>query len=139
MSAIVQLFRRLARYNTLANDRLYEACAALTDLPLLDLVLREDLGEQLDETAFTQPALFALAWAGHQMWTAFGVQPAALLGHSIGELVAATAAGVFTLEEGLRLAIARGRLMQACRDDGRMIAVDADAATVSAALPSPNP
>jgi amino acid adenylation domain-containing protein len=108
-----------------------DRCADLL-VPELGLDLRAVLfpaegGEEeadalLRETRLTQPALFAVEYALAKLWTGRGVQPAAMLGHSIGEYVAACLAGVFTLENALRLVAARGRLMQSL-PAGAMLAV----------------
>ncbi|HET6763309.1 MAG TPA: type I polyketide synthase, partial [Longimicrobiaceae bacterium] len=67
---------------------------------------------RLRETGLAQPALFAVAYATARLWMEWGVRPAAMLGHSIGEYVAACLAGVFSLEDGLALVAERARLMQ---------------------------
>jgi len=77
----------------------------------------------LNRTAFTQPALFAVEFALAGLLQTWGIRPAAALGHSVGEYVAACLAGVFTLEEGLKLIAARARLMQSLPPGGGMVAV----------------
>ncbi|GCE27611.1 hypothetical protein KDA_30950 [Dictyobacter alpinus] len=68
--------------------------------------------EQLQQTALAQPALFTIEYALSQLWMSWGVQPQAMIGHSIGEYVAACLSGVISLEDALLLVVARGKLMQ---------------------------
>ena len=86
--------------------------------------------ENIHETASTQVALFAIEWALAQLWKSWSVEPAAILGHSVGEYVGVTVAGVYTLAEGLKLIALRGRLMSAAQGHGAMLAVIGDEAKI---------
>ena len=71
-------------------------------IPLLDILFSSEMGKsRIQETQFTQPALFSLEYALAQLWISWGIKPAAVLGHSIGEYVAACIAGAISLEDGL--------------------------------------
>jgi acyl transferase domain-containing protein/acyl-CoA synthetase (AMP-forming)/AMP-acid ligase II/acyl carrier protein len=85
----------------------------------------------LEQTAYTQPALFALELGLARLWQSLGIEPAVLLGHSVGEYVAACVAGVFDLETGLALISQRARLIQALPLDGAMLAVMTDEASIA--------
>ncbi|MCC5601565.1 type I polyketide synthase [Nostoc favosum] len=103
--------------------------------PLLS-VIYPATGENspLDQTLYTQPALFALEYALYELWRSWGIEPNAVMGHSVGEYVAACVAGVFSLEDGLKLIVDRSRLMQALPPGGEMAAVFASEAQVVAAI-----
>jgi len=103
--------------------------------PLLS-VLYPEPGETspIDETAYTQPALFAIEYALFELWKSWGIEPDVVMGHSVGEYVAACVAGVFSLEDGLKLIAHRGRLMQELPPDGKMVAVLASLSQVQKAI-----
>ncbi len=88
-------------------------------------------GARLDQTRYTQPALFALEYALAQLWASWGVIPDIVLGHSVGEYAAACVAGVLKLEDGLRLIAERARLMQSVRRHGKMAVIFAAADRVA--------
>lgn len=130
-------------YTTSAVYRRHiDECATRFE-PLIGVDLRTMLCIEGDEAAdaalmqtrLTQPALFTVGYALTQLLGEWGVQPVAMLGHSIGELVAACVAGVFTLEEAVQLASLRGDLIQQC-ESGAMAAVGASLDAVTAMLPA---
>ncbi len=90
--------------------------------------------EEQKRGSLVQPALYAYGWALSELWRGWGVEPRLLLGHSLGEYVAATVAGVMTPEEGIRLVAARGRLTEELAEPGAMIAVAASKQQVDALL-----
>jgi acyl transferase domain-containing protein/acyl carrier protein len=118
-----------------ALNRCAEILRPFLDRPLLDVIFAgmgpDGVTDLLDQTGYTQPALFALEYALAQLWQSWGVEPALLLGHSVGEYVAACLAGVFSLEDGLKLIAARARLMQSLPAGGEMVSVMADEAKVA--------
>jgi glutamate-1-semialdehyde aminotransferase/malonyl CoA-acyl carrier protein transacylase len=91
--------------------------------------------ERVNNTYYTQPAIFTIEYAIAKLWMSWGIQPTALIGHSIGEFVAAHLAHVFSLEDGLKLIAARSTMMAAL-PTGSMLAVKAEFASIATALPA---
>lgn len=103
-------------------DRALQALAPWTGAPLRSLLLDPAHPDLFDRTEVAQPALFAVEYALTAWWTALGIRPVALAGHSVGEFAAVCAAGVFTLQDAARLVAERGRLMGGM-PHGAMLAV----------------
>ncbi len=111
-----------------------DACAVAAE-PYLDQSLHTILFPTtpaetalMEKMTYAQPALFALEYALAAVWQSWGVQPTVVLGHSLGEYVAACVAGVFNLDDGLKLVCARGRLMDSLPEAGEMAVVFASEA-----------
>ncbi|MCP4699597.1 MAG: amino acid adenylation domain-containing protein, partial [Gammaproteobacteria bacterium] len=139
-SQYVNMALGLYRHETIFREQV-DKCAEILR-PHLDFDLREalyprsvtnEIKQQLEQTAMAQPALFVIEYALAQLWMAWGVQPAAMTGHSIGEYVAACLAGVLSLEDALKLVAVRGRLMQSL-PAGAMLSVRLSAAEIQPLL-----
>ncbi|HUG34077.1 MAG TPA: amino acid adenylation domain-containing protein [Anaerolineales bacterium] len=104
---------------------------SILDRPLLEIIFSDREDSTIHQTTYTQPALFAFEYALAQMWRSWGIEPHSVLGHSVGEYVAACIAGVISLEDGLRLIAERARLMGKLPLNGTMVAVFADAGRVA--------
>ncbi len=140
-SQYVRMGQNLYDHNETFRVNFDNCCEIL--LPLLGRDLRqvmfppddqvEQAAEILRATQFTQPALFALGYSLAQVWLSWGFQPAALMGHSIGEFAAACTAGVFSLTDGLKMIAQRGAAMQAL-PGGSMMSVNLPGAEVEPML-----
>ena len=105
------------------------------DRPLLSVMFSSGNDDALlNQTVYAQPALFALEYGLYRLWKSWGIEPFAVMGHSVGEYVAAHVAGVFSLEDGLKLIAHRARLMQSLPHGGKMAAVFASVSRLSEAV-----
>ena len=109
-------------------DKCDEILRTYLEKPLLEVLYPQltavtENTSLIDQTAYTQPALFALEYALTQLWQSWGIKPDVVMGHSVGEYVAACVAGVFSLEDGLKLIANRGQLMQQLPAGGEMVSV----------------
>ncbi|MGA2411884.1 MAG: acyltransferase domain-containing protein, partial [Candidatus Binataceae bacterium] len=137
-----------SQYSGMAR-RLYDVCPAFRDSfdrcasllkphlsrPLHDVVFADgNIQSDINNTAYAQPALFAVEYALTEVWRSFGVVPNLVAGHSVGEIVAATVAGVFSLEDGLRLIARRGALMASLPEGGSMAVIASSEEDVALAI-----
>lgn len=106
--------------NTL--EAAHEALRAMGGWHLLDAFLAEEADSRIGETAYAQPLITALQMGLDRLWRSWGVLPAAVVGHSIGEVAAGVSAGCFDLEEGMRIIYHRGRTMERASSKGAMLA-----------------
>jgi acyl transferase domain-containing protein/NADPH:quinone reductase-like Zn-dependent oxidoreductase/SAM-dependent methyltransferase/NAD(P)-dependent dehydrogenase (short-subunit alcohol dehydrogenase family)/acyl carrier protein len=119
--------RELMQHEPVFRDVIERSDAALKDVATFSLL--EELGRseetsQLHRTEIAQPAIFAMQVGLADLWKSWGVQPAAVVGHSVSEIAAACVAGLFSVEEGARITALRARFMEGCaRGEGKMLAV----------------
>lgn len=118
-----------------AIDQCNEWLRPHLDRSLLSL-LDPEAGPLLDQTGYTQPVMFSIEYALASLWRSWGIEPAAVMGHSVGEFAAACVAGVYSLEDGVRLIVERARLMQSLPAGGLMAAIFAAEARVADAIRS---
>jgi acyl transferase domain-containing protein/NADPH:quinone reductase-like Zn-dependent oxidoreductase/acyl carrier protein len=108
--------------------RVIEQCDAamrgITNFSLLEELTRSEETSQMHRTEVAQPAIFAMQVGLAELWKSWGVQPAAVAGHSVSEIAAACVAGFFSLEQGARITALRAQFMESCaRGEGKMLAV----------------
>ncbi|WP_018540604.1 type I polyketide synthase [Streptomyces sp. MspMP-M5] len=118
-----------------AVDECAEILRPLLERPLLSVLFPDDPDDlQINDTAYAQPATFAVEYAMAQLWRSWGITPAAVLGHSFGECVAACVAGAMSLQDGLTFAVERARIIQEHSLPGIMAAIFASEQEVAAEL-----
>ncbi|MGF1675886.1 MAG: beta-ketoacyl synthase N-terminal-like domain-containing protein [Rivularia sp. (in: cyanobacteria)] len=133
-SQYVNMGRELYETQTVFRETVDNCCKLIKpyldiDFDLLNLIYPSDKGTgkgkgetELTDTAYAQPAIFIIEFALAKLWMSWGITPEATIGHSIGEYVAATIAGVFSLEDALKVVALRGKLMQQ-QPNGNMLSV----------------
>jgi acyl transferase domain-containing protein/acyl-CoA synthetase (AMP-forming)/AMP-acid ligase II/thioesterase domain-containing protein len=122
-----------------ALERCAEVLQPSLSRPLLEVLFLDAAQDRanshpLDDAALVQPALFAFEWSLSELWRSWGVEPDLVIGHSLGEYVAACVAGLFSLEDGLRLIAERGRLTRELAPNGAMLALVANAQRAQRAI-----
>lgn len=133
----VNMGRELYEHNRVFSETIDQCCEILRSLAessnlvresILDILYPNEISKEhatqlLKQTEVTQPALFIIEYALAQLWMSWGIKPQAMIGHSIGEYVAACIAGVFSLQDALATVTLRGRMMQDLPQIGAMLAV----------------
>ncbi|OBQ19025.1 type I polyketide synthase [Anabaena sp. AL93] len=121
-----------------ALQRCDEILRSHLDRPLLSILYPDQAENIIDLTAYTQPAMFAFEYALAELWNSWGIVPDVVMGHSVGEYVAACVAGVFSLEHGLKLIATRGRMIQQLPQeaDGKMVSTMANEDLINSAIAS---
>ncbi len=137
-SQYVGMAQKIYQQETLVRqifDRADEILKPILPQSLLKVMFAEESESGLiHETCYTQPALFVLEYAMAELWRSWGIEAEYVMGHSIGEYVAACYAGVMSWEEALTLVTARGRLMQSLPKDGAMAVIAASENLVASAI-----
>ncbi|MCO4313104.1 type I polyketide synthase [Pectobacterium versatile] len=118
-------------------DQCCEYLEPILDVNLTSIIFQDSddiAASRINETQFTQPSLFVVEYSLAKLWMSWGIQPDVMIGHSVGEYVAACLAGVFSLEDALRAVALRGKMVQAL-PAGDMLAVLLDEEELKAKLP----
>jgi len=129
--------RTLYQENNLFRGYLNDCDFALKPylgMSIKEVIFNQDNQELLNQTRFTQPAMFAVEYALAKLWQALGIYPHVMIGHSVGEYAAACVAGVLSLDDAAYLISVRSRLMQALPPGGAMLAVQASEETFATGL-----
>lgn len=117
-----------------AIEKIDQLLRSYANWSLLVELNRSEAESRLDQTEIAQPAIFALQVGLAELWRSWGVIPAAVIGHSVGEIAAAYIAGVLTLEDAVKVVFHRARLMQKATGLGKMAAVEISAADAQAEI-----
>jgi malonyl CoA-acyl carrier protein transacylase len=130
-----QLYEKAPTFRQ-ALEECEEILQPYLETSILEIIYPKDQEKSslVDQTAYTQPAIFALEYALFKLWESWGIKPNVVMGHSVGEYVAACIAGVFSLEDGLKLIAMRGKLMQQLPSGGEMVSVMASESQVTEAI-----
>ena len=119
--------RELMKHEPVFRETMERCAAAMkswTCFSLLEELGRDEGASQMHRTEIAQPSIFAMQVSLAAVWRSWGIEPVAIVGHSVGEIAAACVAGIFSIEEGARVIVLRSRFMDGCaRGEGTMLAV----------------